>query len=95
MPRRTSRRPGLARKLLVTVASLALFATACGGGASGPTSEAASAAIAAAAANEAQLELTADISSTQLLDTADGEIRRLADVITGDRPVLLWYWAPH
>ena len=88
-PKRT-----LARKLLVTVASLALFATACGGG-GGPTSEESSAAIAAAVANEAQLQLTGDIASTQLLDTADGSIQQLSEVVTGDRPVLLWYWAPH
>ena len=84
----------LARKLLITVASLALFATACGGG-GGQSSEASSAAELAAATNEAGLQLTADITSTQLLDTVDGNISQLADVVTGDRPVLLWYWAPH
>ena len=84
----------LAHKLLVMVASLALFATACGGG-GGQSSEAASAAEAAAATNEAQLDLTGIITTTQLLDTADGGIAQLSDVVTGDRPVLLWYWAPH
>lgn len=88
-PKRT-----LARKLLLIFASLALFATACGGG-GGPSSEAASAAEAAANTNQATLALSSDISTTQLLDTADGGIAALGDVVTGDRPVLLWYWAPH
>jgi hypothetical protein len=84
----------LARKLLLIVASLALFATACGGG-GGASSEESSAAVAAAATNQGQLQLTGDIASTQFLDTADGSIQQLSDVVTGDRPVLLWYWAPN
>ena len=87
----------LARRLLVILASLALFATACGGGGGGGgvSSEESSAAIAAAATNQGQLQLTSDIASTQFLDTDDGSIQQLSDVVTGDRPVLLWYWAPH
>ena len=78
----------------VLLASLALFATACGGDA-GPSSEESSAATAAATSNQAALQLTADVATTQLLDTVDGGIVQLSDVVTGDRPVLLWYWAPH
>ena len=89
---RSNRR--ITRKLLVIFASLALFATACGGG-GGQSSEAASAAEAAASTNEATLALTGDLASTQLLDTTDGGIADLGDIVTGDRPVLLWYWAPH
>ena len=85
----------LARKLLVILASLALFATACGGGGGGVSSEESSAAIATAATNQGQLQLTSDISSTQFLDTADGRSQQLSHVVTGDRPVLLWYWAPN
>jgi len=83
----------LARKLLLTFASLALFATACGGG--GPSKEQSKAAEAAAETNEAQLQLTSDLATSQFLDTVDGEIVDLGDVVTGDRAVLLWYWAPH
>ena len=87
----------LVHKMLLLVASVALFATACGGGGggAGPSSEESSAAIAEAVANEAALQLTSDVATTQLLDTTDGGIAQLADVVTGDRPVLLWYWAPH
>jgi len=84
----------LVNKLLLTLASLALFATACGGGA-GPSSEESSAAIAAASTNEAQLQLSDQVDTTQLLNTANGEITDLSSVVDGDRPVLLWYWAPH
>lgn len=90
----TKSRRTLASKLLVVVASLALFATACGGG-GGPSSEESSAATTAALTNQPQLQLTGDVASTQLLNTADGAIAQLSDVVTGDRPVLLWYWAPH
>jgi len=79
---------------MLTVVSLALFATACGGG-GGPSSEQSSAAIAAAEVNQGQLTLTDDLATSEMLDTADGSIVDLRDVVTGDRPVLLWYWAPH
>lgn len=82
----------LAHQLLLIAASLALFATACGGG---PSSEQRSAAQQVASSNEAALTLTSDVASTQFLDTADGSIAQLSEVVTGDRPVLLWYWAPH
>ena len=87
-------RSSRASKLLVTIAALALFATACGGG-SGPTSEQSQAAITTAEQNEPQLELVADLAVTELLDTSDGTITSLSEVVTGDRAVLLWYWAPH
>jgi len=83
-----------APRLLLTLASLALFATACGGGAA-ISSEDSSAAAAAAETNEAALQLTSDVLSTELLNAADGSIQDLGDIVTGDRPVLLWYWAPH
>lgn len=91
----TNSKRSLAHKMLLMVASLALFATACGGADGGPSSEESSAAEAAAATNELSLSLTSDVATTQLLDTADGAIAQLSDVVTGDRPVLLWYWAPH
>lgn len=84
------------RRLLAIVATLAVLATACGGGSGdGPASQQSTAAIAAAAENSAQLELSSDLAVSQLLDTRDGSIISLGDVITGDRAVLLWYWAPH
>lgn len=72
------------------IGALALFATACGGGA-----EADPLAVAAAEANESQLQVAGNIATTELLDAQTGEISRLSDVVTGDRAVLVWYWAPH
>jgi len=80
------------RKLVLMFASLALFATACGGGV---TSEEAAAAEAAAAENASLLEYTESVDTSQVLTVADGSITTLSEVVTGDRPVLLWYWAPH
>lgn len=93
----TKPKRNLVHKVLVFVASLALFATACGGAGSGggPSADQSSAATTAASANQAAIQLTSDLSTSQLLDTADGGIAQLSDVVTGDRPVLLWYWAPH
>lgn len=79
--------------LFVMFAALALFATACGGG--GPSSAEREAALAAGATNEGQLALSADLATTQVLNTADGAATSLSEVVTGDRAVLLWYWAPH
>ncbi|MEM7095764.1 MAG: hypothetical protein AAF567_22370 [Actinomycetota bacterium] len=47
-----------------------------------------------ATANEANLELSGELATTQMLDVMTGNVRSLDDVVTGDRAVLLWYWAP-
>jgi len=65
-----------------------LFLTACGGSAD-------PAVTAEAEANQGELAITADISRTEMLDVHTGEITSLGDVVTGDRAVLAWYWAPH
>lgn len=86
----------IGRRVLLVLGAVALLATACGAAEGGGLStEQSSAAIEAAAANQPQLQLTDRVDTTQLLDTADGSIRDLGEVVTGDRPVLLWYWAPH
>jgi hypothetical protein len=75
--------------------AVALFATACGGGGSGLTSEEENAVKALAETNEAQLALSDDLSTSELLDVRTGQITNLSEVVTGDRPILVWYWAPH
>lgn len=91
----TKSKHSVKRSLFATVTALALFATACGGGGAAPTSEQASAAKAAAEVNIGALDLNDDLATTELLNAADGSITTLSDVVTGDRPVLVWYWAPH
>ena len=87
-------------QLFMCFAGVALFATACGGGGgggsgSGRTSEEVSAAVATAEQNEASLSLSSDLAASGLYDTHTGEITNLSEVVTGDRPILVWYWAPH
>ena len=78
-------------KPAVMIAALALFVAACGGGG---LSEQQQAAVAAAETNAAALQLTSDFSRSEVLDGHTGQITSLAEVVTGDRPVLMWYWAP-
>jgi len=51
--------------------------------------------VAVAAQNAAVLGLSDDVATTGLLDGVTGEITSLGDVVTGDRAVLVWYWAPN
>lgn len=46
-------------------------------------------------ANEGSLQESDDIRSYEVLDVATGNPTTLNDTVTGDRPVLLWFWAPH
>lgn len=68
---------------------LALVATACG--------DEGSSADTAAPVSEPATDLTPndDIRLTEILDVTSGDATTLADTATGDRPVLLWFWAPH
>lgn len=81
--------------LVMLVIAVALFATACGGGGSAPDTEEAQSAIAAAESNQGSLQLSGDLAVSELLDARTGEITNLSEVVTGDRAVLVWYWAPH
>lgn len=36
-----------------------------------------------------------DVRLLEVLDVETGEATTIADTVTGDRPVLLWFWAPH
>ncbi|MEQ8840102.1 MAG: hypothetical protein RIB98_03905 [Acidimicrobiales bacterium] len=36
-----------------------------------------------------------DVLLVEVLDVDTGEPTTIADAATGDRPVLLWFWAPH
>jgi hypothetical protein len=87
---------GRMSQLLMIFAALAVFATACGGGGGGgggQTSEQSSAAATTAGQNTPTL--SRDLSESELFDTRTGEITNLSEVVTGDRPILVWYWAPH
>ena len=49
----------------------------------------------AAGANIDGLRADDDVRLTQLLNVADGAPASISDAVDGDRPVLLWFWAPH
>ncbi|MEE9416413.1 MAG: hypothetical protein V3V01_14110 [Acidimicrobiales bacterium] len=88
-------------RLITSALSAGLFLSACGG-AGGEASTASPAAAAAnadaaaqAEANIKTLESTGNVRTTEVLNLSDGSKSTLEQAVTGDRPVLLWYWAPH
>ncbi len=88
--------PSLRRGLAVTVVGLGLLATACGSGeGAAPDTAAASAAGDAAATNIDELQSSDNVLDIEVLDVADGAISSLRQAVDGDRPVLLWFYAPH
>ena len=96
-------------KLVAIFGALLVVATACGSGtddtstaavtdgpanvSSGPDSP--DAAAAAAVANIEGLTPSDDVRLIEVLDVESGGVTTLADAVDGDRPVLLWFWAPH
>lgn len=57
----------------------------------------ASAEEAEAAANQniGSLQSAEDVLDIQVLSVHDGAVSSLREAVTGDRPVLLWFYAPH
>jgi len=45
--------------------------------------------------NAASLEQSTDVRDFEVLSVYDGSITTLRDTVDGDRPVLVWFWAPH
>lgn len=89
MPRRS---PVL---VLVVVSLLVLAACGSDGVGDRPVSAAANAAAENAAATIDDLVATDDVRTHEVLDVTTGEPTSIAAVATGDRPLLLWFWAPH
>jgi len=48
-----------------------------------------------AAANQPKITGGDDWRTSEVLDVTNGAITTLSDVVVGDRPVLVWFWAPH
>ena len=71
---------------------IALVASACTAGSVTPEQ---AAAIETAARSASSLILTNDLSTSQLLDGRTGEVTSIREVVTDDRPILMWYWAPN
>jgi hypothetical protein len=52
-------------------------------------------AAAAAEQNIPNLQTSDDVRDIEVVSVYDGSITSLREVVTGDRPVLVWFWAPH
>jgi hypothetical protein len=48
-----------------------------------------------AATNLRNLVVADDPTATEVLVVADGSVTTISQAATGDRPLLLWFWAPH
>ena len=75
--------------------TVGICATACASGSAAPDTREASAAGAAATSNADSLSVNDDVRLTEVLDVSDGSVQTLRTAVDGDRPVLLWFWAPH
>ncbi len=73
--------------LITAVAALAL--TACGSQTDSPSDG-----TSTAAANAGAPQKGPPLPDVNVLDLAGGELS-VADLAGGDRPVLVWFWAPH
>ena len=94
------------RRVGLGLGACAIALAACGGGADSVSSGNAAApdaaesgavseAEAAAAANLPLLQPADQVVDFEVLDVADGSISSLRAQVTGDRPVLLWFFSPH
>lgn len=102
-PRSSSPGPQLSRRWplrFLAAPAFAVLLAACGGTASvdsaaaeGVSSDAS--AEEAAAANLPNLETGETVFDVEVLSVADGSVSSLRETVTGDRPVLVWFWAPH
>ena len=48
-----------------------------------------------ASANGTAVAVSADVPDLEMVDVSSGSNVRLASLVTGDKPLLLWFWAPH
>lgn len=46
-------------------------------------------------AGPAAVAVSADVPDLEMVDVATGSNVRLVSLVTGDKPLLLWFWAPH
>ena len=72
--------------------AVALVASACAAGGLTPEQNAV---VDAANVSASSLTLTSDVSTSEVLDGRTGKVTSIREVVTGDRPVLMWYWAPN
>ncbi len=82
---------GRTRGLVAAAAAVAVLTSACGADTTAPDAEAGG----EVAMNSDTLTVSDDVRLTEVLDVSDGAVQTLRTAVDGDRPVLLWFWAPH
>ena len=91
-------------KVLALAVALVLSATACGSGDNNPESsspaQTQAPALTAAPAQTQAPESTApaptsDLPSVEMVNVTNGATVNLASFAPSDRPIVLWFWAPH
>ncbi|NCG25795.1 MAG: hypothetical protein GWP47_16890 [Actinobacteria bacterium] len=82
----------LTRPWLTTIViGFSLLASACG-----DTAETGQASVATSDdVRDIEVLSVDDVRDIEVLSVDDGSVSSLRDAVTGDRPVLLWFWAPH
>lgn len=70
-------------------------ATPAGATPAAPTTSSGSAATQPAAPTGSAVTLVGDVPDVEVVDVATGAKVRLRSLFPGDKPVLLWFWAPH
>jgi hypothetical protein len=85
------------RKLpyLYALAAAVALGACGGGGGSAPDTPEAAAAVQTAEQSSDELIVTDNPLTTQVLNVTNGSTVTLETVVDGDRPVLVWFWAPH
>lgn len=82
------RRPNRVLATLALTATAALIAAACSGGAESTTGERPDLPVAESSSESPLPQVT-------VWDVGESEWVQFADLIPSDKPVLLWFWAPH
>ena len=85
------------RRLFIGLASLGFVAGGCGVSASPPQAATATATTTGTRGLPATDDrgIAADVPDLQVVDVATGGSVSLRALLPGDKPVLLWFWAPH
>lgn len=91
-------------KILAVAACLAMVAVACGGGDDSPAESSPASTPAPAPTQEPAIESApegaapapaSDLPSVDLVNVDTGATVNLASFAPSDRPLVLWFWAPH
>ena len=81
-------------RLLMCAAIVALVAAACGSDDATTVSEPASTGTDVAAA-DAPASAAGDVPDLDMVSVYTGETVNLQSLVSGQTPLLLWFWAPH